>query len=166
MDQEHPSMRVFVQLHLVPALLALIVFFTTIPFIESAVRLHSRAHAGVDWHGAETITRVIKPGDTLEIIYMATINKQCPSDIRGFIVAPDGSVPIRFPTVSGGYTRPSDGPVEIRVRIPIPLKSDGGLEPLKSGEYVYRSTVTRYCPDGVEDDNLIPDARFILEVAE
>jgi hypothetical protein len=161
MDQEH-KMKLFVQLHLIPALLAVIVFFTTLPFIESAMRLNSRAEAGVDWHGVKTITRVLKPGDTLEMIYLATINKQCPSDIRGFIVAPDGSVPVRFPTVAGGYTRPSDGPVEIRVRIPIPRQSDGGLEPLKSGEYIYRSTVTRYCPDGVEDDNLIPDVPFTL----
>ena len=157
-------MKLFVQRHLAPALLACILFFTTLPFIESAIRIHGRAHAGVDWHGVETITRVIKPGETLEIIYLATINKQCPSDIRGFIVAPDGSVPIRFPTVAGGYTRPSNGPVEIRVRIPIPRQSDGGLEPLKSGEYIYRSTVTRYCPDGVEDDNSIPDAPFTLNI--
>lgn len=157
-------MKAIVQLHLVPALLAFILFFTTLPFIESALRIHGRAHAAVDWHGVETITRVVRPGETLEMVYLATINKQCPSDIRGFIVAPDGSVPIRFPTVAGGYTRPSDKPVEIRVRIPIPRQSDGGLEPLRSGQYIYRSAVTRYCPDGVEDDNQIPDAHFTLEV--
>jgi hypothetical protein len=38
MDQEH-TMRAVIQAHMVPALLAAIVFFTTLPFIESVLRI-------------------------------------------------------------------------------------------------------------------------------
>lgn len=150
--------------NLAPALLACIVFFTALPFIESLARVHSRAQAAIDWHGVEVITKVVRPGSPLELVYSATINKQCPSDLRGFFVAPDGSVPIRLPTVAGGYARPSAGPVEIRVKLAMPRGSDPGLAPLEGGEYIYRAIATRYCPDGVEDDNAIPEAKFQLEV--
>lgn len=157
-------MRKKITAHLAPALLALVVFFTTLPFMESLLRINSRVTEAITWHGVEVITKAVKPGGELELIYSATINKQCPSDLRGFFVAPDGSVPIRMPPVAGGYARPSDDPVEIRVRLAVPEKSDPGLAPLVSGEYTYRATATRYCPDGVEDDNDIPEAKFQLEV--
>lgn len=150
--------------HVVPVLLAVIVFFTTVQFVESVMRAHGRTQAAIDWHGVEVISKVIRPGDNLEIVYSATINKQCPSDLRTFMVAPDGTVPVRLPTVAGGYAKPSDTPVEIRVKVPFPKTSDPGLAPLAGGEYIYRAMATRYCPDGVEDDNTIPDARFRLEV--
>jgi hypothetical protein len=150
--------------HIVPALLALIAFFTTLPFIEAALRIHSSAQAAVEWHGVEVISKVVRPGDNLELTYSATINKQCPSDLRAFIVAEDGTVPVRYPTVAGGYTRPSVEPVEIKVRVKVPPHADPGLADFISGEYVYRTTATRYCPDGVEIDNDIPDAPFRLEV--
>jgi hypothetical protein len=163
MDQEHP-MKKNITVHLVPAVLALLVFFTTFPFLDSVLRINSRATNAITWHSVEVANKVVRPGDTIELIYSATINKQCPTDLRGFFVAPDGSVPIRLPTLAGGYTRPSDGPVEIRVNVFTPKQSDAGLPPLKSGEYTYRVIATRYCPDGVEDDNGIPDARFQLYV--
>lgn len=150
--------------HAVPALLACIVFFTTLPFVESLARFHERSRTAIDWHGVEVISRVVRPGGELELVYSATINKQCPSDLRGFFVAADGTVPIRLPTVAGGYARPSAKPVEIRVKLSVPEKSDPGLAALQSGEYTYRAIATRYCPDGVEDDNDIPDAKFQLEV--
>lgn len=150
--------------HAVPALLACLVFFTTLPFIESLLRFNARTTDAITWHGVEVISKVVRPGGNLDLVYSATINKQCPSDLRGFFVAPDGTVPIRLPTVAGGYARPSSEPVEIRVRLAVPEKSDPGLAPLQSGEYTYRAIATRYCPDGVEDDNAIPDARFQLEV--
>jgi hypothetical protein len=150
--------------HIVPALLALLVVLSVAPFIESIIRFESRTKSAIEWHSVDTVTKKIKPGDILEIVYSATINKQCPSDLRGFVVAPDGTVPIRFPTLSGGYAKASDGPTNIRVKIPIPEKADIGLAPLKTGEYAYRTLATRYCPDGVEDDAHIPDAKFTLEV--
>lgn len=151
--------------HAVPALLAVIVFFTTLPFMESLTRAYDRTQEAITWHGVEVITKVVRPGGTLELLYSATINKQCPSDLRGFFVASDGSVPIRMPPVAGGYARPSPDPVEIRVKVAVPKDSDPGLAPLRSGEYTYRAIATRYCPRGIEDDNGIPDARFRLEVA-
>jgi hypothetical protein len=157
-------MKHSVYAHAVPALLALVVFMTVLPFLDSAMKFRGRAQAAIDWHGVEVITKKVKPGDVLEIVYSATINKQCPSDLRGFVVAPDGSVPIRLPTLAGGYTKKSDGKTEVRVKIPLPMQSDIGLAPLKSGEYIYRTLATRYCPDGVEDDASIPDAKFTLEV--
>jgi hypothetical protein len=138
--------------------------FTVLPFIESIMRVQSRAQAAIEWHGVEVVTEVVKPGGTLELVYSATINKQCPSDLRGFFVAEDGTVPVRFPTVAGGYARPSVEPVEIRVKLAVPEKADPGLAPFVSGEYTYRAVATRYCPDGVEDDAGIPDATFQLEV--
>lgn len=150
--------------HAIAALLALIAFFAALPFYESVMRIWSRSNSAIDWHGVEVITKTVRPGDNLELIYSATINKQCPADLRGFLIDADGTVPVRFPTVAGGYAKPSDGPVEIRVKFPIPPTSDRGLVALHDGEYVYRTLATRYCPDGVEDDNYIPDAKFRLDV--
>lgn len=158
--------RRFVVPHIIPALLAMVVFFTTLPFIESVVRLHDRTREAITWHSVKVVTPVVSPGETLEVVYSATINKQCPSDVRGFFVAPDGSVPVRMATTAGGYARPSDGPVDVRVKLLVPVMSDSGLAPLQSGEYIYRTLVTRYCPDGVEDDNSVPDVKFRLEVPQ
>jgi hypothetical protein len=164
MDQEHKAMRIFIQRHTIPALLACLVFFTTLPFVESVLRFNSRAQAAITWRGVEVISKTLKPGEILELVYTLTVNKQCPSDLRAFIVAPDGTVPIRFPTIAGGYARPSEVPTHVRVKIPISKEADPGLAPLTSGLHIYRVTATRYCPDGVEQDNNIPDAKFQLEV--
>jgi hypothetical protein len=154
-----------IKVHFIPALLALVVFFSALPFIESIMRLRSIAQEAITWHGVEVITKTVKPGDILELVYTLTVNKQCPADLRGFIIAPDDSVPVRFPTIVGGYARPSEAQSQVRVRIPIPKTSDPGLAPLTSGEYTYRTMATRYCHDGVENDNAIPDAKFSLEVS-
>jgi hypothetical protein len=164
LDQEHQVSKKITE-HFIPALLALVVFFSALPFIESIMRLRSTAQEAITWHGVEVITKTVKPGDVLELVYMLTVNKQCPADLRGFIVAPDGSVPIRLPTIVGGYARPSNDQSQVRVRIPIPKTSDPGLAPLTSGKYTYRTMATRYCHDGVENDNAIPDAQFNLDVA-
>lgn len=150
--------------HILPAIMAVLVFFVTVPFVESVFRFYSHYQPAVEWHGVEVISKVVRPGDNLELLYSATINKQCPSDLRAFFIAPDGSVPVRLPPVAGGYARPSDEEVEIKVKVMVPKTSDPGLAPLVSGEYTYRAIATRYCPDGVEDDNDIPDAKFHLEV--
>lgn len=158
-------MRFFVQLHLIPALLAAIVFFTTLPFIESAMRIYDKQQPAIEWHSANVVNKVVRPGEVLEIIYTLTVHKQCPSDLWAFIVAPDGTVPVRIPTIAGGYARPSDEPIQITVKIPVPRTADPGLAPLASGKHIYRATATRYCPDGVETDSSIPDAAFMLEVS-
>lgn len=150
--------------HLIPALLALLVVLTLVPFIESTGRLLTQITSAITWSGVRTVSQVVKPGEVLEIVYTAKINKQCPSDLRGFLIASDGTVPVRFPVVSGGYRSPSDETIEIPVKIVIPPKADNGLAPLVSGTYIYRTLVTRYCPDGVEDDHDVPDAKFYLEV--
>jgi hypothetical protein len=151
--------------HGVAALLALIAFFTSLPFLETVFRGIDRQTSAIEWHGVEVVTKTVRPGDFLEIVYGATVNKQCPADLRGFLVADDGTVPVRYPVVAGGYSRPSDEPVEIRVRIKVPETADPGLAPLHDGEYIYRTLATRYCPDGVEEDSGVPDARFNLEMA-
>jgi hypothetical protein len=163
MDQERP-MKKKLTAHIIPALLALIVFFTTAPFVESMLRFNSRQTAAIDWKSVKTLTPTVRPGEVLSVAYSATINKQCPSDLRGFLVAPDGTVPVRFPVVAGGYRIPSDGPVDIPVKVVIPRTSDPGLAPLVSGQYVYRSLATRYCADGVEEDHSVPEAKFFLEI--
>jgi len=150
--------------HAVAAMLALITFFVSLPFFETVMRGIDRAQAAIEWHGVEVVTKTVRPGDNLEIIYGATINKQCPADLRSFLVAPDGAVPVRYPVVAGGYSKPSDLPVEIRVKVKVPETADPGLAPLISGEYIYRTLATRYCPDGVEEDSHVPDARFNLEI--
>jgi hypothetical protein len=150
--------------HGVAAMLALIAFFTSLPFIETVLRGVDRQTSAIEWHGVEVVTKTVRPGDFLEIVYSATVNKQCPADLRGFLVADDGTVPVRYPVVAGGYSRPSDGPVEIRVKIKIPETADPGLAPLHDGEYIYRTLAARYCPGGVEEDGGIPDVRFNLKV--
>lgn len=157
-------MKDFIARHFVPFMLAILFLFVILPFFESASRIVNSYERAIDWKGVEVITPKIAPGDTLELVYWATINKQCPSDIRGFLIADDGSVPVRFPTVAGGYAKPDDDELSIRVNIAIPKKSDSGLAPLKTGRYIYRSVSTRYCPNGIEDDNATPDAEFYLEV--
>jgi hypothetical protein len=124
---------------------------------------HARGQA-IDWLGVKVLTPVVRPGGILRITYTAVVHRQCPSDLRTFIVAPNGALPVRFPTVRGGYTPPSDGPVDILVEVQIPTSADPGLAPFTSGPHVYRTVATRYCAHGFEDDVAIPDARFLLEV--
>lgn len=157
-------MTLSIRQHGVAAILALICFFTALPFFEAIFRRVDQQTSAIEWHGVHVVTKTVKPGGFLEIVYGATINKQCPADLRGFLVAEDGTVPVRYSVLAGGYARPSDGPIEIRVKIKIPETADPGLAPLHAGEYIYRVLATRYCPDGVEEDSRVPDARFNLEV--
>lgn len=148
--------------NIVPATLAIIMFMVTLPFYESAARLLAHQSDAIEWQGVRVIDPVVEPGGTLELVYSARINKQCPSDLQGFLVEEDGSVPVRFPVVTGGYRPPADDVEEIRVKLQIPLTSDPGLAPLRAGRYTYRAIATRYCIDGVEQDHSIPSATFTL----
>lgn len=150
------------QAHMVPAMLALILFTVIINAVDTVGAWVSRQTTAVSWGDVAVETPSVQPGDVLAMTFTARINKQCPADLRGFLVAPDGSVPVRFPIVGGSYTKPSDGPSRIRVAITIPDHPDPGLAPFVAGRYVYRTVATRYCSDGVEQDTSIPDVPFVL----
>jgi hypothetical protein len=157
-------MRAIVRVHFFPAIIAAIVVFTLLPFVESIIRINKAAQAAVEWHSGKAITTEVSPGGVLEIIYKATVHKQCPSDVRGFLIAPDGSVPVRLPTVFGGYTRATGEPSDIKVTILIPPAPDPGRAPYIEGDYLYRTLVTRYCAEGVEDDIYVPDVPFRMRL--
>ena len=158
-------MKTFITKHFVPFMLAVLFLFVILPAFDSVTRIVKMFKPAISWQGVRVLTPKVQPGGILYMVYTATINEQCPADIRGFLIASDGTVPVRFPSVTGGYAKPNDDAVEIRVSIQIPKRADSGLASLTTGDYVYRSIATRYCPDGIEDDNAIPDARFVLEVS-
>ncbi|MEY5061107.1 MAG: hypothetical protein RIS45_1028 [Planctomycetota bacterium] len=147
-----------------PPLIALALALVAINSADVVRKWWEGSGPAIEWHGVEVLTHTVRPGGKLEIVYTATIHRQCQADLRSFVVAPDETVPIRFPVVSGGYAQPSPDPVRIKVSITIPLQSDPGLSPLQSGAHTYRTVATRYCPQGVETDNKIPDAKFAMEV--
>ena len=149
-----------------PMVLAGILFVMTLNSIDQVDRWFERQMPAITWHSVEVKTPVVRPGEELALIYRATVNKTCAADLRGFIDAPDGSVPIRFPITKGGYAKPAPEPQEIPVRILIPPTSDPGLASLKSGPHAYRTNVTRYCPEGTEEDASVPSAHFMLEVPQ
>lgn len=155
-----------VRLNFVPALLALILLFVTVNASEQALKWWREYTPAIEWQGVEVTQTTVQPGGELMVIYTAVVHKQCPSDLHSFIVAPDGSVPIRYPVVAGGYSKPSDGPIRIRVSVTVPPSADEGLRPLVSGPHVYRTLAVRYCADGVEQDSSVPDAPFMLEVPQ
>lgn len=152
------------RLHFIPAVLALIFVFTALGFYGQIKTIYRSTTPAIEWQGVEVITQTVRPGETLDVVYTAVINKQCPADLRGFLIAPDGTVPVRFPVVAGGYSKPSEGPIKISVSIGIPTAADPGLRPLSSGPHTYRTIATRYCPEGVEEDSAVPDAPFNLSV--
>ncbi len=151
--------------HILPIILAFILFVMSVNSLDQVDKWWARQTPAISWQGVEVMTQTVSPGGVLTVDYTATINKQCPADLRGFIEAPDGTVPIRFPVVAGGYAKPTEEPRNIRVSVTIPETSDPGLAPLKSGPHIYRTVATRYCPEGVEEDASVPDVPFFLEVA-
>lgn len=148
--------------HLIPALLALVLFAVSLNAYDILGKWYGRRTVAIEWTGVEVKTPEVMPGGTLRMVYTAKINKQCPSDLRGFIIGPDGTVPVRMPVVAGGYSRHSEDVREIPVAITIPPSPDPNMAPYVSGRYVYRTLATRYCSDGVEEDSSIPDAPFLL----
>lgn len=153
-----------VALKFLPPFAALLLAMAAINSADVLSKWWAGSGPAVEWQGVEVLTKTVRPGGQIEMIYTARIHRQCPAELRGFIVAHDGTVPVRYPVVSGGYTEPSPDPVKIRVSITMPLRADLGLSPLRSGNYVYRTLATRYCPSGVETDSAVPDVPFFLEV--
>ncbi len=115
----------------------------------------------IEWKGGKAITPQVKIGDVLTLEYTAKINKQCPADLRAFILDADtDSAVYRFPDAAGGYRRADAMPQTILVKVQVLNPPPGaGLPPLKPGNYVYRSTAIRYCERIVLDFN-IPDVPF------
>lgn len=150
--------------NILPAMVALLLAMVAINSTDVIHKWWEKRGPAIVWYGVSISPETVRPGDVMQITYTANVNRQCPADIRGFIFAPDGSVPVRFPVAAGGYTRPTDGPDEITVDLVMPLKSDPGRSPLRSGRHVYRNLITRYCPSGVEIDANVPDVPFYLEV--
>lgn len=149
---------------LTPPLLGLVLALTAISSGDVLSKWWAGTGPAVEWRGVEVLTKTVHPGGTLSMVYTAVINRQCPAELRGFVVAEDGTVPIRLPPVSGGYTEVSPDPVRVRVSLTMPAKEDAGLARLQSGDYVYRAVSTRFCPNGVEVDNDVPDVKFYMEV--
>ncbi len=146
----------------IPAMLALILFAVAINASETGMRWYARHQPAIEWQGVTVLTPSVAPGGVLSVVYKARINRQCPSDLRSFIEAADGTVPVRYPTISGGYRKPGNM-VDVPVAVMIPKQSDPSLAPFRPGPHIYRTMATRYCADGVEDDDKIPDAPFTLE---
>ncbi len=149
---------------LAPPAIALTLFLVALNSADVINKWWSGWGPAVEWQGVEVETKVVHPGGILAMVYTAVINRQCPAEVRGFVVAEDGTVPIRLPPVSGGYTEVSPDPVRVRVSLTMPAKEDAGLARLQSGDYVYRTVSTRFCPNGVEVDNDVPDVKFYMEV--
>lgn len=154
----------FVTSNFVPATLALLLVMVMALSGEQIRKWWGASTPAIDWQGVEVLTKTVHPGGVLTLVYTATINKQCPADLRGFLVDAQGNTPVRFPVVAGGQTKPTEAPVKIRVSITVPPSPDAGLAPYRSGPHIYRTSSTRYCPDGIEEDDRIPDAPFTLEV--
>lgn len=144
--------------------LGLLLAMTAINSWDTIGKWWAGSGPAIEWRSVDVLTQVVNPGGKLEMVYTAIIHRHCPSEIRGFVVAGDGSVPIRFPPVSGGYTPASEDPVRVRISLIMPKEADPGLGQLQSGDHVYRTVTTRFCPGGVETDNDVPDAKFYLEV--
>lgn len=122
-----------------------------------------RTEPAIEWHGAETLTPVVKIGSILEIRYTAVVKHQCPADVRAFLIDTSfDSASFRFPDQMGGYRHqmPEEQTWSVRVLINDP-PAGSGLPPLNEGTYKYRATAIRYC-ERIELDSSIPDAEFKL----
>ena len=126
-------------------------------------RAFAKSEPAIDWRSAKAITPEVKIGETLEVQYTALIRKQCPSDLRSFLLDnKTDAASYRFPDQAGGYRRVSLDPQTWTVKIVINDPPAGsGFPPLQPGDYTYRATAIRYC-DRIELDSMIPDVAFKL----
>lgn len=118
----------------------------------------------IEWKGVIVSTPVVKIGGELIVSYTARVNKQCPADLRSFLIDRTGAAAYRFPDTQGGYStanRNSDQTITVRRVIRDPLAGEN-LAPLQPGVYTYRVTAIRYC-ETTQLDSFIPDATFTLE---
>ena len=111
------------------------------------------------WHSVKVLTPDVEVGGELVLEYSASVNEQCPAEIRSFLREGDGSVVARWIT-AGGYTPVSTGRRSIVVRIKIDDDQSKQFPALKDGPHTYEVTAIRFCPGGLEIDNLIPPAKF------
>lgn len=156
-------MKAFITKHGIPLIAALIVVPTIIPTVDVLHKWFDNEQP-IEWLGVKVITPEIRPGEILELEYEAIVHKQCMSEIRGFYEAPDGTVPVRNPVVNGGYAMPSEEAEPVKVKLLFPKNPDPGQIPFVSGEYKYKTIVTRYCPNNIYIDYTTPPAKFHLKV--
>ena len=154
----------FVRSQAMPASVGLILAILLINSAPHWWSLYTSTVPAIKWIDARVLTPVVAPGETLKIAYRSIVNKQCPSELRTFILAADGSSPVRFPPLAGGYSHASDTVRDIQVSILIPLEPDASQPKWVDGEYIYRTTAMRFCGDSVQIDNDIPDVAFRLAV--
>lgn len=123
----------------------------------------AKTEPAIEWLSGRAITSEVKIGGVLEIEYTALIRKQCPSDIRSFLLNETADIAAyRFPDQAGGYRKPSREIQAWRVKIRVDDPPPGsGFPHLEPGDYTYRATVIRYC-DRIELDSMIPDVAFKL----
>jgi hypothetical protein len=157
-------MTVVFQRHILPAILALIVFLTALPFIESVIRYSGSDGPAIEWKSVRVLTPVVRPGEKLVFEYTRQHMHQCPSDLRRFIMLPNEDIVVRFPLVPGGGRVAEDAVKTVQSSVVIPLTPDDGKEAWRTGPYIYRMTAVRFCKDRIEYDTAIPDVHFKLEV--
>ena len=152
--------------HIIAAMIAMTLFLVgTIAWQQFTIAYESTIPA-VEWSSKVVVhTPIVKPGDTLRMTYTLKVNKVCPADIRGFIMDEKGYPPVRYPLLSGGYVKQTNGKyVDIDINVIVPLGPDAGLESFKPGRYFYRQIVTRFCAEGIQEDVGAPDAPFRIEL--
>jgi hypothetical protein len=161
----------------IPATVGVIMLFATYHIIakvmaeisniaeDAASRAVEKAPAKIDpaieWLSAKAITPEVRVGGVLEVEYSAVIRRQCPADLRAFLLDEDlDTAAYRFPDQAGGYRQASPRPQTFRIKVNIVDPPSGsGFPPLVPGNYKYRATAIRYC-DRIELDSQIPDATF------
>ena len=157
-------MSQFVEKHFLPALIGTVLAIVVVNSYPAWRNLYVSLEPAITWGGVEVLTPVVRPGETLKVVYRVKVNRQCPAELQRFIMTPDGAAPVRFDPLPGGYTHASPDWNTVPVSFTVPLHPDPGQPDWKSGEYLYRSVATRYCPEGTEIDDKAPDVKFKLEV--
>lgn len=150
--------------HAIAAALALIIFLTALPFIQSIMFYVNEEGPAYEWFSARVLTPVVRPGETLKFEYTRIHRHQCPADLRRYIVRPaDDEILVRFPVITGGGRLPEEKPKTVEFEAVIPPMMDNN-KPWVSGEYIYRMTAVRFCNNSIEYDTKVPDVRFTLKV--
>ena len=148
--------------HLIAATLAVLVFLTTLPFIDSVLRYTEDEGPAIEWKSAKTLTPVVRPGGLLEFEYTRQHIYQCPADLRRFIMTPNEDIKARLPVIPGGARMAEDTVKTVQSSVRLPLTTDSG-DPWTSGPYLLRMTAVRFCKHEIQYDTSIPDVFFIID---
>jgi hypothetical protein len=148
--------------HLIAATLAVIVFMTTLPFIDSVLRYAEDDEPAIAWRSARVLTPVVRPGDLLKYEYTRQHLHQCPADLRRFIMTPNEDIVVRFPVIPGGARSAEDEVKTVQSSVRLPPMLDSGA-PWTSGPYLLRMTAVRFCKTAIQYDTSIPDVFFTVD---